>query len=42
MVLTEALNAAQFVVDGKGKRTGVLLGIREWEWLINWIEYRIG
>ena len=41
MVLIQALNAAQYVVDGDGQRTGVLLGIQEWEWLVNWIEYRM-
>jgi hypothetical protein len=38
MMITEALQSMQFVVDDKGQRTAVLLDIRDWEMLIQWIE----
>jgi hypothetical protein len=38
MVVGEALKSVQFVVDDEGQRTAVLLDIRAWEVLINWIE----
>jgi hypothetical protein len=38
MMTGEALKSIQFVVDDKGQRTAVLLDIRAWERLIQWIE----
>ncbi len=38
MELVEALKSAQFVIDNEGQRTAVLMDIRSWEMLLNWIE----
>lgn len=38
MITNEALKSIQFVVGDKGQRTAVLLDIRVWERLIQWIE----
>lgn len=38
MALADRLKTVQFVTDGSGHRTGVLLDIRAWEALVAWIE----
>jgi hypothetical protein len=38
MIVEETLKSVQFVVDDEGQRTAVLLDIRAWEMLMNWIE----
>jgi hypothetical protein len=34
----KALKTVQYVTDSEGRRTGVLLDIRVWESLVEWIE----
>jgi len=38
MTVIEALRSAQYVVDEGGHKTAVLLNIKAWEALIDWIE----
>lgn len=38
MTVKEVLQSAQFVVNNEGRRTAVLLNIKDWETLIDWIE----
>jgi hypothetical protein len=38
MTLTEALISARFVVDSDGQRTEVILPVKAWEALMDWLE----
>ncbi|MCE7988138.1 MAG: hypothetical protein DYG89_43825 [Caldilinea sp. CFX5] len=38
MAIVEALQSAQFVVNGQGHRTAVLMDIQAWDTLIEWLE----
>ncbi len=38
MTIIDALKSAQYVVDQGGHKTAVLLDIRAWQTLIDWIE----
>lgn len=38
MTVIEALKSAQYVVDKNGHRTAVLLTMKSWQSLIDWIE----
>lgn len=38
MALAETLKSVQFVTDGAGHKTAVLVDIRAWEALMAWIE----
>ncbi len=38
MVRNEVIKSLRYIIDEQGRRTAVLLDIREWELLLNWIE----
>jgi hypothetical protein len=38
MAIVEALQSAQFVVNGQGQRTAVVMDIQAWDTLIAWFE----
>lgn len=38
MAIVEALQSAQFVFNGQGQRTAVLMDIQAWDTLIEWFE----
>jgi hypothetical protein len=38
LAIADSIKTVQFVTDGAGHRTGVLLDIRTWESLLAWIE----
>lgn len=38
MTIVDALQSAQFVVNDEGKRTAVLMDIKAWEQMIDWLE----
>lgn len=38
MTIVDALQSAQFVVNDEGQRTAVLMDIKAWEKMIDWLE----
>jgi hypothetical protein len=39
MAITDLPKTVQYVTDGKGRRVGVLLDIRVWDSLVEWVEH---